>query len=60
MWAHWHTNSDSSSAPAAASPRLRGSPRRGERAEDVGIDVAFNCNHFCPLYGDPDGAHFEC
>lgn len=30
------------------------------RAEDTGIDIAFNWDHFFPLYGDPDGAHFEC
>ncbi|QIS23358.1 LLM class F420-dependent oxidoreductase [Nocardia terpenica] len=30
------------------------------RAEDVGVDVVFNWDHFFPLYGDPDGAHFEC
>ncbi|GAA2547085.1 LLM class F420-dependent oxidoreductase [Mycolicibacterium diernhoferi] len=30
------------------------------RAEDIGIDVAFNWDHFFPLYGDPDGAHYEC
>jgi len=30
------------------------------RAEDLGVDVAFNWDHFYPLYGDPDGAHFEC
>ncbi|WP_040525292.1 LLM class F420-dependent oxidoreductase [Gordonia effusa] len=30
------------------------------RAEDVGVDVAFNWDHFYPLYGDPDGAHYEC
>ncbi|MCH5641290.1 MULTISPECIES: LLM class F420-dependent oxidoreductase [unclassified Gordonia (in: high G+C Gram-positive bacteria)] len=30
------------------------------RAEDTGVDVAFNWDHFFPLYGDPDGAHFEC
>jgi probable F420-dependent oxidoreductase len=29
-------------------------------AEDLGVDVAFNWDHFYPLYGDPDGAHFEC
>jgi probable F420-dependent oxidoreductase len=28
--------------------------------EDIGVDVAFNWDHFFPLYGDPDGAHFEC
>src|SRR5215467_6369216 len=30
------------------------------RAEDIGVDVAFNWDHFFPLYGDPDGPHFEC
>ena len=30
------------------------------RAEDSGVDIVFNWDHFFPLYGDPDGAHFEC
>jgi probable F420-dependent oxidoreductase len=30
------------------------------RAEDMGVDVAFNWDHFYPLTGDPDGKHFEC
>jgi len=30
------------------------------RCEDLGVDIAFNWDHFYPLYGDPDGAHFEC
>jgi probable F420-dependent oxidoreductase len=30
------------------------------RCEDMGIDIAFNWDHFFPLYGDPDGAHYEC
>jgi probable F420-dependent oxidoreductase len=30
------------------------------RCEDMGVDVAFNWDHFFPLYGDPDGAHYEC
>ncbi|WNB84623.1 LLM class F420-dependent oxidoreductase [Cellulomonas sp. ATA003] len=30
------------------------------RAEDVGVDVIFNWDHFFPLHGDPDGKHFEC
>src|SRR5918998_3255224 len=30
------------------------------RAEDAGVDVIFNWDHFFPLYGDPDGKHFEC
>jgi probable F420-dependent oxidoreductase len=28
--------------------------------EDAGVDVIFNWDHFYPLYGEPDGAHFEC
>jgi probable F420-dependent oxidoreductase len=30
------------------------------RCEDIGVDVVFNWDHFFPLYGDPNGAHFEC
>ncbi|WP_108717643.1 LLM class F420-dependent oxidoreductase [Miniimonas sp. S16] len=30
------------------------------RAEDLGVDVVFNWDHFYPLSGDPDGLHFEC
>jgi probable F420-dependent oxidoreductase len=30
------------------------------RAEDLGVDVIFNWDHFYPLYGDPDGKHLEC
>lgn len=30
------------------------------RCEDIGVDVVFNWDHFYPLFGDPDGAHFEC
>ncbi|HEX5740208.1 MAG TPA: LLM class F420-dependent oxidoreductase [Pilimelia sp.] len=29
-------------------------------AEDMGVDAIFNWDHFYPLYGDPDGLHFEC
>lgn len=29
------------------------------RAEDLGVDIAFNWDHFYPLYGDPEGEHFE-
>lgn len=28
--------------------------------EEAGVDVAFNWDHFFPLYGDADGKHFEC
>jgi probable F420-dependent oxidoreductase len=30
------------------------------RCEDIGVDVVFNWDHFFPLYGDPEGAHYEC
>ncbi|WP_182111514.1 MULTISPECIES: LLM class F420-dependent oxidoreductase [unclassified Actinotalea] len=30
------------------------------QAEEAGVDIAFNWDHFFPLYGDPDGKHFEC
>jgi probable F420-dependent oxidoreductase len=30
------------------------------QAEDLGVDIAYNWDHFYPLYGDPDGKHFEC
>jgi probable F420-dependent oxidoreductase len=29
-------------------------------AEEIGVDVVFTWDHFFPLYGDPDGKHFEC
>jgi len=29
-------------------------------AEEIGVDVAFNWDHFYPLTGDPEGKHFEC
>lgn len=30
------------------------------RAEAAGVDIVFNWDHFYPLFGDPDGRHFEC
>ena len=30
------------------------------RAEEMGVDIVFNWDHFFPLSGDPDGKHFEC
>ena len=30
------------------------------RAEELGVDIVFNWDHFYPLTGDPDGKHFEC
>ena len=29
-------------------------------AEEAGVDILFNWDHFFPLYGEPDGEHFEC
>ncbi len=29
-------------------------------AERLGYDIVYNWDHFFPLYGDPNGAHFEC
>jgi probable F420-dependent oxidoreductase len=34
--------------------------RTVREAEDLGVDIIFNWDHFYPLYGDPDGKHFEC
>lgn len=29
-------------------------------AEELGVDIVYNWDHFYPLYGEPDGKHFEC
>jgi probable F420-dependent oxidoreductase len=29
------------------------------RADEMGVDVIFNWDHFYPLYGEPEGKHFE-
>lgn len=29
-------------------------------AEELGFDLVYNWDHFYPLYGNADGAHFEC
>ncbi|MGH8829437.1 MAG: LLM class F420-dependent oxidoreductase [Jiangellaceae bacterium] len=29
-------------------------------AEEIGVDIVFNWDHFFPLRGDRDGRHFEC
>jgi len=26
-------------------------------AEDAGVDIVYNWDHFFPLYGEPEGAH---
>ncbi len=28
-------------------------------AEEMGVDIVYNWDHFYPLYGEPDGKHFE-
>ena len=30
------------------------------RAEEAGLDALFTWDHFYPLFGPPDGEHFEC
>ena len=30
------------------------------KSEELGYDIVYNWDHFFALYGDPDGAHFEC
>src|ERR1700709_834699 len=42
------------------SPNYRHLRDAVRRCEDIGVDIAFNWDHFYPLYGDPDGKHFEC
>ena len=37
-------------------PQIRDAVRR---LEDMGVDILFNWDHFYPLYGEPDGLHFE-
>lgn len=34
--------------------------RTAAEAEELGVDVLFNWDHFYPLYGAPEGLHFEC
>ncbi len=29
------------------------------RADELGVDILYNWDHFFPLFGDPDGPHFE-
>jgi probable F420-dependent oxidoreductase len=30
------------------------------RSDELGYDLLYTWDHFSPLYGDPDGPHFEC
>jgi probable F420-dependent oxidoreductase len=34
--------------------------RAVSEAEDLGVDIIFNWDHFYPLYGEPEGKHLEC
>src|SRR3982751_50602 len=34
--------------------------RAAAEAEDLGVDILYNWDHFFPLNGEPDGLHFEC
>jgi probable F420-dependent oxidoreductase len=34
--------------------------RAWRQADELGVDSIFTWDHFFPLYGDPDGRHFEC
>ena len=29
-------------------------------AEEMGADIAYTWDHFFPIFGDPEGKHFEC
>src|SRR3954451_6379854 len=37
-----------------------GMRRAWREAEEMGADVIYTWDHFYPLYGEPDGKHFEC
>ena len=34
--------------------------RAATEAEEMGVDILFNWDHFYPLNGEPEGKHFEC
>lgn len=34
--------------------------RAAVRFEQMGVDILYNWDHFFPLWGDPEGKHFEC
>ena len=57
------TRNDASGSACSSSrstPTTTPSARAAAAAEDLGADVVFNWDHFYPLYGEPDGKHFEC
>lgn len=30
------------------------------QVEELGVDIVFNWDHFYPLFGEPEGLHYEC
>ena len=66
------TDSESTDRPYAAFPvriGLQLQPQHAQyadirrtvaAAEEIGVDVVFNWDHFYPLSGEPEGLHFEC
>ncbi|MFC0625635.1 LLM class F420-dependent oxidoreductase [Kribbella deserti] len=66
------TSTESSSRPYGAFPVRIGfqvQPQHAEygqirravaAAEEAGVDIVFNWDHFYPLSGEPEGLHFEC
>ncbi len=67
MSASGHENSPQADRPMRIGLQLQ--PQHGEyadirrtasRAEELGVDVLFNWDHFFPLSGDSSGKHFEC
>ncbi len=38
---------------------IDGMRKAWRQADELGVDAIFNWDHFYPLYGEPDGAHFE-
>jgi probable F420-dependent oxidoreductase len=38
---------------------IDGMRRAWREADELGVDSIFNWDHFFPLYGDPDGKHYE-
>ena len=56
----WHlTRSVSASSSNPRPRRWPTSVPRGDAADELGADSIWTWDHFFPLYGDPDAAHFE-
>jgi probable F420-dependent oxidoreductase len=46
--------------PPQHSPKYANIRDAVRRCEDIGVDIAYNWDHFYPPHGDPDGQRFEC